>query len=543
MRYLVKALKAILYLIFFVLITLVALRFTLDVNELKPRIEKLVSEKTGARVDIESVELSGTLGLSIPMIDLIFPHSPERQAEWDAYDEYLKAKKLAKKSGTVEPEEVTKPLPMLQLCAQQTKITVDPLSLLSLAVGGEVSGTLDSKLFDCELSSTPLTESAPKRLHVEFNTLYGQSAERRKRTRELNVNVTLNDLELRDNQLMVDQSPIKVNGTISLEGQSTLAFGRRGKFLLKKSTTKLKLDIAGLSTEAGRISVLELPALKLGQLSAEFKLDRGKLQIDKLSTKSTELDGDITGYLQLSGAFKRTGLNLHIALDMSSEFIRKNPDIKGMSQYRKKYFKANSDGGYRVGMLIKGRIGKPRVSASQNSPYSKEGRRLKRQSRGASKRGVSPKRNTAKSKGSPSARGGVNKRKPNRNFRGKNKTRAQKNKNRAQKNKRRKSRKNRNARRQKNKRKKGKGKRSRNRRVGKSIDGDQDDQNDDLDEPEGGADFIDSADDDADEDESESEGDRDDSGDGEDGEGEGEDDDDDESESEGDGEGDEGDDD
>ena len=284
MRYLIKALKTLIYFVFFVVVTLIALRFTLDINQLKPRIEKLVSEQTGAETTIKSLQLSGTLGLSIPLIELVFPHSPERQAEWKSYDEYVKATKLAKKEGSPPPEEVKMPLPMLQLCAQQTELTITPSSLLSLAFGGEVSGELDSKLFDCELSATPLTESTSQRIHTEFRTLYQPSASPRKRSREINFAINLNEIELRDNELMVDQSPIKVNGALSLEGKGSLSFGRRGKLLLKKSTGQVKVEVTELSTEAGHIQALELPKLKLGQFTTELKLDRGKLQIERLET-------------------------------------------------------------------------------------------------------------------------------------------------------------------------------------------------------------------------------------------------------------------
>ena len=532
MRYLIKAFKAFIYFIFFLVVTLIALRFTLDINQLKPRIEKLISEQTGAETTIQSLELSGMLGVSMPLIELVFPHSPERQLEWESYDEYVKATKLAKKEGTPAPEEVKMPLPMLQLCAQQTEFTVTPSSLLSLVFGGELSGGLDSKLFDCDLSAEPLTESTPQRIHAEFSTLYQSSESPRKRSRELNFVINLNEVELRDNELIVDQSPIKVNGALSLEGRGSLSFGRRGKLLLKKSTGEVKVEITGLSTEAGHIQALELPKLKLGQFTTELKLDRGKLQIERLETKSAELDGEVTGYIQLSGALARSGLNLHIAMNMSSAFIRKTPEVKTISQLRKRYFKSNADGGYRLGVLIKGRVSKPRVSATQNSPYSKEGRRLKRQTRGAKKR-VNSKLKSNQNKRSSNARAQSNKRQRDRTYRGKNKN-SRRDK-RAGKTRNNKSNKAKRSRPNRFKGKKGNKSKKRNRRASKKRNRDQEiDEVAEEDSAASEADF-----DDEDEVESEGDGEDEDEGEGEDedeDEGEGEDDDDEEEESEDEGE-------
>ena len=377
MRYLLGGLRLFAYTILLILFTAIALRFTLDLNRLRPDIERVMSEKSGGDFKISSLDFAGALGLSVPSAELTFPLTPEQELEWESFRSYLKERREAKSEGRPEPEAIKAPSPAMKLCVQNLNVDLPLSALMSVALGGELSADLETKIFECGESEIPLAESEVRRLSVHVSTLWdGPSAP--KRAQDFSVRFKLNELELSEIDFLAHSSPVKLSGALVAEGEGVINIGRLGRLQLKKSTGILNLEVSGLKTKAATIDALELPAVTLGEVKAKLNFDRGELRLSEFQTRSDDLKGDLTGNIKVLGGWLRSKLELHVALDLSSEFMIKNPDVKTIATLQRRYFTRRGDGGYDVGILFKGSVNRPRVTAARNSPYSKEGRELNR---------------------------------------------------------------------------------------------------------------------------------------------------------------------
>ena len=246
MRRLGLMLKGLVYLIAFLISTVVMTRLTFDPERLRPEVEQLLGSYTGAQVKVAGIELAGALGLSISSVELAFPMPPEREAEWVEYRAYLKAKRLAKRGEGEEPEAMKAPRPALKLCAQNLQVALSLSEALTLLTQRELSGSLEGKLFDCEAPTGPLSAETPQRISVAFKTaldapepelsVAGKPGRRAKREREIFFRAQLNPLDLKYNELVVEYAPMSIGGELSLEVEGTVTLGRRGQPMLRKSS-------------------------------------------------------------------------------------------------------------------------------------------------------------------------------------------------------------------------------------------------------------------------------------------------------------------
>lgn len=382
MNLLLKISKAALYFISFVCFTLVALRLTLDLNELKPNLEKFISLKTGTKCQLKDLGFQGMLGLSLTSLELTFPLSPDQEAEWDKFRSYLRARREAKESGKAEPEPMKAPAPAPKLCLQNSQIDFGLGDVLSVVLGGQIEVSGESKLFTCGDVESESDPNGNRYLSFTASTQWDGVGTPR-RAQDVAISYKLNEIDLADVDFLQDYLPLNLKGNMQSQGQGHLVIGKLGRLQIKKSNASIKIEASGLKTDATTINALELPAVSLGDVNASLKLDRGQLDLEEFKTQSEEIKGEFTGHLKLFGAWTRTVLNIHISMDLSAGFIRKNPDVKTIATLQRRYFTRRGDGGYDVGVLLKGRVQKPRASAAKNSPYSKEGRSLSRNSRNA----------------------------------------------------------------------------------------------------------------------------------------------------------------
>jgi hypothetical protein len=253
-------------------------------------------------------------------------------------------------------------------------------NVLSIVLGGQIEMSGQSKLFVCGISDDDSNQDDPQYFSFTVGTQWdGLGASQR--AQDLAFSYKLNEIDLGENDFLQTSLPMPLKGKLTSHGEGHIVIGKLGRLQIKKSNALIKVEGTGLKTEATTVSALELPAVNLGDLNAQLKLDRGQLDLEEFKSQSEDIKGEFTGHLKLFGAWARTVLNLHISMDLSAEFIRKNPDVKTIATLQRRYFTRRGDGGYDVGILLKGRVNKPRASAAKNSPYSKEGRSLNRNAR------------------------------------------------------------------------------------------------------------------------------------------------------------------
>ena len=381
MRILIILLKILGGLLFLLISTVIALRFTLDLEEIKPKLEAMLGQMTESEAKIDQLSLQGITGLGIDSVEFTFPLTPEQEAEWSAFRAYLKEKRRIKREGGVAPEPMTAPAEAIKLCAQKINFQMTPTSLISFALGGEISGEIEARILTCGAGSEPLSEDEPKRLSAHFQTIWETGSSTRTHDIQLR-GISLNEVDLADIGFLKSKLPIEVSGQVMMRGEATLTFDRRWRLLINKSTGKLKVEASRVSTKKGLVGLFELPDLNFGQITAKLEVEKNKLNISEFQIRNDDFTGDLTGFLQLSGVWGRTGLNLHLAFNLSPEFVSKTPEISRLGEMKigpaARYLSGRADKGYDVGVLLKGRVNRPQASPAKNSPYSKEGRTQER---------------------------------------------------------------------------------------------------------------------------------------------------------------------
>jgi len=373
-----KILKSILKwfgaLLLFVLLCLTAIYLTLDISRLTPSLEAILEHHSGADVKIKGLRWSGLNAVSFDQMQLTWPLSPEEELAWEAY----RAAKRAKKNDE-SVELPPRPLPALSLCATDIGASVELLPLLQ---NESAKLSLDGLILSCLDSPGSLVEGAPRRLQLQISAQHagGVFGPLPKTGFELKLKGELSELPSGDIPLLMERLPLKASGTLSASFDLTLPMTRRMTLQQRRGDGALTIELSGLRNEKGLIGMFEVPKMNLGDLRAKIDVKQGTLHFNEFTIRSPDLSGELTGSVGIRSKLSRLAIKSHVSLDLSPEFVKNTPDIKQIALLQRRYFK-EQNGGYHVGVELRGPLSRLRPSAREYSPYSKEGRAQQRERR------------------------------------------------------------------------------------------------------------------------------------------------------------------
>jgi hypothetical protein len=378
MNFLLKTLKAIGYGVVFLLSLLLFIRLTFDLNQYIPQVEDRVSNQIGAALKLNELNFVGLFDLHLKQATLTFPPDSDYEDKRKAFQDYLKAKKTAKESNALPPKKVPPPPYPSEVCLNDTTVSVD---LIDLIFGHHLKGHGSAIAFDCLDRETLVTEGAENLLSADFKWVKKGNffKPRPNKNSEIKLNINLSRSLLKSLDFIQKVSPLKIEGDVALRAQLDLVMSSRQQLLLQKTSGEIHLEGGGIKLSEGAINGFEVPPTNVDVIRLDLKIKSGKVELEEVITKGADLKTDITGSITLKKLWKKSSLKAHAALGLEADLIKKIENFSTITTLFKKYFKPMPDGGYKVGILLNGKLNRPRPSARQFSPYSKEGRTKFRQ--------------------------------------------------------------------------------------------------------------------------------------------------------------------
>ena len=378
MNFLLKTLKAIGYGVVFLISVLLFVRLTFDLNQYIPQVEDRVSKHLGAALKLNELNFVGLFDVHLKQATLTFPHDSDYEDKRKAFQDYLKAKKAAKENSALPPKKVPPPPYPSEICLNDTTVSVD---LIDLIFGRHLQGRSSAIAFDCLDRERAVLEGAENLLSAEFKWVKRGHFFKPKpnKNSEIKLDVNLNRSLLKSLDFIQKVSPLKIDGDVTLRAQLDLVMSSRQQLLLQKTSGHIHLEGGGIKLSEGAINGFEVPPTHVDVIRVDLKIKSGKIELEEVITKGPDLKTDITGSINLKKLWKKSGLKAHVALGLEADLIKKIENFSTITSLFKKYFKPMPDGGYKVGILLNGKLNHPRPSARQFSPYSKEGRTKFRQ--------------------------------------------------------------------------------------------------------------------------------------------------------------------
>ena len=391
-KWILKALGALLLLL---TLTLVAVYLTVDISRLTPSLERIVSHHTGAEAKLEGLTWASLNRLHINRVTLTWPLSPEEEQAWSRY---RAAKRAQRESGDKEgasAEALERPLPALAVCA--TSLDVG-LGLWSLLGDESLDLDFDGRLLSCLDDPTEPLEGATRRLTAQLSWRHdkgGVFGAVPKSGVEVKLKGALSDLPSSELTPLLKRLPLEVKGSVNASFDLTLPLNKRGSLKPRQGDGELLIEGQALSNGKGLVGAFEVPPLKLGALRAQLRLTQGTLYFEEVTTRSSDLTGELTGSVGIRSSLQRLAVKAHLSLELSPELVKATPELKTIAMLQRRFFKPKG-GGYHVGVELKGAVKRLRSTPREFSPYSKSGRSQQRQKRSSTRVKPSARRGRAR---------------------------------------------------------------------------------------------------------------------------------------------------
>ena len=391
MKFLKLLLKILGVLVLFTLISLLFVYLTLDLSRLSPSIEALGGQVTGAEVRLGALTWPSPNALYLERVSLEWPLTPEEREAVEAFREAKKAERERREAGeAADPsaEPLAPPPQPLKVCFSDVRVSVD---LWAALAEGVASGSFEGLLFGCDDAPGAIVESTQRVLRGELTWQHegGLWAPVTPKGSDLKVRATLSELNLADVPWVSRELPLKVDGAVTLEVNLDVPLTRQGAARLRAVDGEVRLDATGVRNEKGLVGAFEVPKLALGEVKLALRVSKGQVDIDRFTTRSADLSGEVTGGLGVRTTLRNLDLKTHVALELSPEFVQKTPEIKTLAMLQRRFFTPDGQG-YKVGVELAGSLARPRATPREFSPYSKSGRAQQRERKPAVKPAAKP---------------------------------------------------------------------------------------------------------------------------------------------------------
>jgi type II secretion system protein N len=172
-------------------------------------------------------------------------------------------------------------------------------------VSRKMEGADDKPPVPLKLDSISLRPSLfPLGIAVKARLLHGSASLAVGLLGDLKLRASLEDLNLQDDNLKAFSGLSlagHVNGQLSLDlPKTSLSKSLPPEPDLSQATGSLSLDSTDLQVNGGTVAMYDLPKIVLGDLEGRIKFEKGAGTIDRLHTKSDELDLSVAGTLKLA---------------------------------------------------------------------------------------------------------------------------------------------------------------------------------------------------------------------------------------------------
>ncbi|MCC7383565.1 MAG: type II secretion system protein GspN [Deltaproteobacteria bacterium] len=169
----------------------------------------------------------------------------------------------------------------------------------------------------------------------------------------LDVEAHLKEVQLDQVAFLIEMAGLPLYGKVDLDADLVL-----GKTDPKLTEGTLKLKTAGLGIEkGGKIGMIPVPNLELGNLELEIPIKEGKAELKKTRVPGTDLELMLDGTLSPQLPFSKTTLNLVLGLKPTEKLLNADPLLRPIL----KNFEQHKDGEGFFGVALTGSIQHPRM--------------------------------------------------------------------------------------------------------------------------------------------------------------------------------------
>jgi type II secretion system protein N len=375
------------YALFFVVALLLFTWWTLPLDAVKDLIVRKAADEHNLNVSIGDLSTWGLSGIEASDVTVTPRPTAEEQAAYeqakkvrDDWDAKRKAEKAAGGAAPSAPASVAaapgsagddeaappggaapgsvaddKPPPMPEgpqpLHIDELKVKVGLFSLL----GGGLKGHLEAKLLGGEMQGD-----------VDRNH------------EALKVAARWSELDLRQLEVLRRLLPLPIAGGFQGDVDVEVPAGDQGALKLASMTGHVNLKVANGTIGPGRIesdklgafSYFDVPKARLDELGGKITLDKRRGTFEGFKVAGKDLDGEITGYIQLADKFDRWAPRAHLRFKFSDEFLDKNKDVK-VAMNSIGYLKRGQLDGY-TGFSVTGTFQHPQFQPRKRSPYTSD---------------------------------------------------------------------------------------------------------------------------------------------------------------------------
>lgn len=370
---------------FFVAALVVFVYLTLPLDAVRDLLVRKAADEYGANLSITELDTWGLGGLRAAGVTITPRPTPEERAEMEAAREARREWEARQKAragaavkkggadgadagptgGDAEPAaaatkkddaaEEPPPLPAgpLPLHIDEIRARVGLLDLIS----GLVDGRLEAELLGGTL------EADVTRTHEAVAIKARWSA-----------------LDLRQFQILRRFLPLPITGALEGEVDLEVPTDDAGRPRSSRALGHVALKVTRGSIGPGRIEsdqlgafrYFDVPRATFTELGGRIEVAKRRATFEKFELTGKDLEGELTGYVQLADRLERWAPRAHLRFRFSDEFLEKNRDVK-VAMTSIPYIKRGQLDGY-TGLSITGTLDKPRVQPRKRSPYVTGGR-------------------------------------------------------------------------------------------------------------------------------------------------------------------------
>jgi type II secretion system protein N len=181
-------------------------------------------------------------------------------------------------------------------------------------------------------------------------------------------------LDLRQFTFLRRKVDLPLAGTLAGEVDVEVPTSGEGKPRLPSATGHVALKVADAAVGPGKLALksggfdsLDVPLTRIAGIDGKFVLEKKKATIDHFDISGKDIEGELTGYIELKDAWAKMGPRAHLRFRLTDEFMEAHKDIKVLVTSLPKLKSATSEGF--IGLLINGTMADPKVTPRKDSPY------------------------------------------------------------------------------------------------------------------------------------------------------------------------------
>jgi type II secretion system protein N len=181
-------------------------------------------------------------------------------------------------------------------------------------------------------------------------------------------------LDLRQFTFLRRKLDLPLAGTLAGEVDVEVPTTDEGKPRIPSATGHVALKVADaaigpgkLALKSGGFDAVDVPLTRIASLDGKLVLEKKKATIEHFDITGKDVEGELTGYIELKDAWAKMGPRAHLRFKLTDEFLEAHKDIKVLVTSLPKLKSATSEGF--IGLLVNGTMADPKVTPRKDSPY------------------------------------------------------------------------------------------------------------------------------------------------------------------------------